>query len=142
MLKIEITSTVRRPIHRSALLRAAAAALRGAAGQVSVAVLGDRRMARLHAQSLGIDAPTDVLSFDHGDTPEGRLLEIIVCAPQAGRAAMREGVPYRQELARYVVHGCLHLNGYDDDCERARKRLWRRQEAILRELYRDRYKAQ
>jgi probable rRNA maturation factor len=134
MIQIDVTATVRAPVPRALLARAAASALRGRA-TLSIAVVGDARMRRLNREALGHDYVTDVLSFDHGSTPEGRLLEVLVCAPHAARQARSLGIPYEQELARYVIHGCLHLAGYDDRTDALCNTMWKRQERLVRGLF-------
>src|SRR5690606_14533133 len=111
MIHVDVTSSVRTRV--DSRLRAAAArlVLRGRA-LVSIAVVGEARMRRLNREMLGHDYVTDVLSFDHGESPEGRVIEIVVCAPFARRQARKHGLPERQELARYVVHGALHTAGH------------------------------
>lgn len=119
------------------LARAAQAALQGRLKRASVSVLlvGATRMLTLNRDALGHDYVTDVLSFDHGQTPEGHLIEIVVCPDFARQQARLHGIAFEQELARYVVHGCLHCAGFDDRTEQQRKRLWQAQESVLRKLF-------
>jgi len=79
---------------------------------------------------------TDVIAFAF--TPvraRGPLVGDIYIAPDVARAqARRLGVPVREELARLVVHGTLHVTGHDHPAgaARTRSRMWRRQEALLK----------
>jgi probable rRNA maturation factor len=86
--------------------------------EVHLAVVGDRAMRALHRRYRGSAAATDVLAFDlEGPGPEGpgRLLgEVVVSADAARRQARRRGVPQALELDLLVVHGILHLAGWDD----------------------------
>lgn len=143
MIEVQVSSTLRRAIDKGLLDRAARAALSGQVrdAEVSVAVVGDKRMRRLNRESLGHDYVTDVLSYDHGNTPEGRLLEVIICASHAGRQANQYGVPFNQELARYVIHGLLHTIGYNDGTEDERHAMWAEQERIMRKLFGPSYRA-
>lgn len=92
----------------------------GAAGTLSLAVVGDAAIRGLHREFLGIDTPTDVLSFPlagpvgEAALPAPLLGEVILSAETAAREAGRRGLPPERELALYAVHGCLHLVGYDD----------------------------
>lgn len=137
MIVVDVTSTLSAPIDRKLLQRAAAAALSGRikSAIVSVAVIGDRRMRGLNRDALGHDYVTDVISFDHGESPEGRVIELFVCAPFAERTARKHGVPPTQELARYVVHGCLHSAGFDDVAPKQQAAMWEAQEAVMRKLF-------
>jgi probable rRNA maturation factor len=84
------------------------------AGEVSVAVVDDDEMQRLNRQFLQHDYPTDVLSFVldwNGKRLDG---EIIVSADTALARCAEFGHTALQELTLYVVHGALHLAGYDD----------------------------
>lgn len=76
--------------------------------RVSILFTDDARIAGLHGQFLGDPTPTDVMSFDlDGDA------ELVVSVETAAREAGR-AVPVHHEVALYVVHGLLHLNGFDD----------------------------
>ncbi|MBZ0135465.1 MAG: rRNA maturation RNase YbeY [Planctomycetes bacterium] len=141
MIPVDVSVLVRRfTINREVLVKAARMALGGGGASVSIAVVGDRRMRRLNRDALKHDFVTDVLSFDHGDSPEGRMFEVVVCAPFADRQARNHGVPFAQELARYVVHGCLHCSGHDDRTAVQRDAMWTAQERILRKLFAGNYR--
>ena len=136
MIEVGVTSTVKTRLDRKLLEKAAALALQTlGSAQASIAVIGDRRMRGLNRDALGHDYVTDVLSFDHGDSPEGRIVEIIVCAPHAQRQAHKRKLPVKQELARYVIHGALHCAGYDDHTEDQRAEMWTQQEKLMRKLF-------
>lgn len=103
---------------------------------LSVSVVDDAQMAELHVQYLGVEGPTDVLSFplDDDDDPEGPeplLGEVVVSVDTAAREASERGISTDEELLRYVVHGTLHLLGYDDHDPADRERMWARQEALV-----------
>ena len=85
-------------------------------GEISIAIVDDRRMHELNRQYLEHDYPTDVLSFVlERDESAGSLDgEIIVSADYAAREATRFGWTADDELLLYVIHGCLHLIGHDD----------------------------
>ena len=81
---------------------------------ISIAVVDDATMHDLNRQYLQHDYPTDVLSFlleDEDDYIEG---EIIVSADYAAREAEQFGWAAQEEMLLYVIHGSLHLAGYDD----------------------------
>ena len=85
-------------------------------GEISIAIVDDARMHALNRQYLQHDYPTDVLSFVLERDEEQQSLdgEIIVSADYAAREAPRYGWTADDELLLYVIHGCLHLIGYDD----------------------------
>jgi probable rRNA maturation factor len=87
-----------------------------ASGEISLAIVGDERMQALNRQYLEHDYPTDVLSFVLEQDADKKSLdgEIIVSAEYAAREATRYGWPADDELLLYVIHGCLHLIGHDD----------------------------
>jgi probable rRNA maturation factor len=88
--------------------------------ELSVALVGDRVMRRLNRDYRGIDRTTDVLSFD-GD--EDTLGEIIICPAQVKRQTAFYSPDFETELLFILVHGLLHLAGYDDDKEEKRQRM-------------------
>ncbi len=90
---------------------------------VEVAFVDDAEIARVHGEFLGDPTPTDVISFDHG--------EILISVDTAERQAAAEGEILDRELALYLIHGILHLAGFDDREERERQRMKDEQERIL-----------
>ena len=104
--------------------------------EMSVALVGDRRMAALHEQFMGIAGPTDVLTFELDHDARGRVTagEVVVCVPHALREARRRGIRPRDEVLLYALHGMLHLCGYDDRNDRDFVKMHRREDQILRAL--------
>jgi probable rRNA maturation factor len=90
---------------------------------VFVWLISDRRMARLHRQFLGQTAPTDVLTFQHG--------EIFISVETAKRQARVLGNSLMRELELYIVHVLLHLHGFDDRTPAEAWKMRRTQEKIL-----------
>jgi probable rRNA maturation factor len=74
--------------------------------EIFVLVVSDRRIASLNRQFLNERGPTDVITFRHG--------EVFISAETAARHARRFGNSLARELSLYVVHGLLHLHGFDD----------------------------
>jgi len=73
---------------------------------VTMVIVSDRRIAEIHAQFMGDPAPTDVITFQHG--------EIVISAETARREARLRGLPLPREIALYAIHGLLHLAGWSD----------------------------
>ena len=111
------------------LLDAQAARFRGGCpkGELSVAFLTDRSLALLHGRYLDDASRTDVITFG-GEGPHGTAGEICVSADAARRCVGRGSRALSRELTLYVVHGWLHLAGYDD-LRPGAKRAMRRAEA-------------
>ena len=110
--------------------------LRPALREFSLALVGNARMAELHEQFMNVPGPTDVLTFELDHDARGRVTagEVVVCVPYALREAARRGVPPRDELLLYAVHGMLHLCGYDDLTDRDFAKMHKREDEILNEL--------
>ena len=120
------------------VLSAVAAALRHGRRpglRVEVVFVSDRALARLHARHLDDPRPTDVLAFELGSQGGGAEAELYVSVERARAEARARGLPPDQELALYVVHGCLHLCGFDDHAPRARRRMRRAEGRVLAELF-------
>jgi len=112
--------------------RRALVALGRADREIHVTVVDDRRIRALNTRYLGIRRATDVLAFDLAGPGPGRLWgEVIVSAETAARQARRLGVPLAAELDLLVVHGLLHLAGYDDHEPRRARRMHTRAREIL-----------
>ncbi|MCC6575583.1 MAG: rRNA maturation RNase YbeY [Planctomycetes bacterium] len=135
-LVIEIANKCRARADAALIKRAAAAALGSGDIELSIALIGPGAMRAFNKRVLGHDYTTDVISFDHGEGPRGeRLLELVICPSYARMQAAALKIPATQELARYVVHGCLHLSGYDDTSEAKAASMWLLQEKMMRKLF-------
>ncbi|HVX89469.1 MAG TPA: rRNA maturation RNase YbeY [Gemmatimonadales bacterium] len=127
-----------KPLADRVVRRIVAAVLAGERrrADVSVTFLGPARMRTLNREHLGHDRPTDVISFAL-PAPDGGLMgDVYVCRAEAARQAKALGVPLREELVRLVVHGTLHVLGYDhpEGEGRTTSAMWRRQERYVRRL--------
>ena len=102
---------------------------------MSVTFLTASRMRTLNRRSLGHDRATDVIAFrlPHDDVVMG---DIYICPFVAQAAARRLKISRREELIRLVVHGTLHVLGFDHPAgaERVSSPMWRRQERYVRRL--------
>ena len=94
--------------------------------EVFIWLISDRRMAFLHRQFLGKAGPTDVLTFQHG--------EIFISVETARRHARAFGNSLMRELKLYVVHGLLHLHGFEDRTPGGGRKMQRMQQRVLRKL--------
>ena len=97
---------------------------------VFVWLISDRRMTSLHRRFMHQTGPTDVLTFRHG--------EIFISVETAKRHARAFGTLLASELRLYIVHGLLHLHGFDDRMQPGAREMERTQEKILRDCSRDR----
>lgn len=116
-----------------ALVAEALDAERAPAGEMSVAFVGDRTMRRINRDYRDLDETTDVLSFSYLDEPHaGGVLGEIFVSPAVARSQAREtGCPVEEEVARLVIHGLLHVLGYDHDTATTRRRMLARQERYV-----------
>jgi len=120
--------------------------LEGRCGSSTLGLLitDDNSIRRLNLQYRGEDSTTDVLAFPMADESDGfvsppsappHLGEIVVSYPRAVAQAAEYGHSEEQELDRLVIHGVLHLLGYDDHSRRDRDAMWGRQEAAVRAFH-------
>lgn len=107
--------------------------------ELTIVITDDDALQELNRRFLGIDAPTDVLAFPN-DT-RGPFVEVpgypyylgdvVISLPRAEAQALEAGHTTDAELQLLVVHGVLHLLGYDDAEEEPRAKMWEAQAAIL-----------
>ncbi len=119
--------------------------------EVTLVITDDEQIRALNRDYRQTDSATDVLSFAWGEDrqdeegeeispfilPEGLpryLGDIIVSYPTALAQAAEQGHRVEQELALLIIHGCLHLLGYDHATEEDQERMWAQQDAILRSV--------
>ena len=150
---MRVSSRVRSPLagdDAARLTRAVLRAERVAHAVLSITFVGRHRIRTLNRRHLGHDRETDVIAFamtgrtdarTRGRTGarKGRDLvvgDVYVCAPVAAAQACRLEVPVRDELRRLVVHGVLHVLGYDHPSGpgRTSSPMWRRQERLVARL--------
>ncbi len=93
---------------------------------ILVAVVSDRTIATVHQRFMAVSGPTDVITFQHG--------EIVISAETALRQARQYRSSLMQELQLYIIHGLLHLRGYDDKTSAGSREMERLQRSILRRL--------
>ncbi|MEO5716974.1 MAG: rRNA maturation RNase YbeY [Chthoniobacterales bacterium] len=94
--------------------------------QIDVVIISDRKMSELHRRFMQIEGPTDVITFQHGE------IFISVETAQSQAKAQRTSLLY--ELRLYLVHGLLHLQGFDDRAEKDRREMTALQERIVASL--------
>lgn len=112
--------------------------------EVDISLVDNEQIQQLNATYRQIDRPTDVLSFalnDQGADEEDWMLEleevskflgdIIISIPKAKEQAKEYNHSFERELGFLVVHGFLHLNGYDHETEKERQEMFAIQEEIL-----------
>ena len=97
---------------------------------VSLLLTDDREIGAIHAAHLGDPSPTDVISFDD----DGDGAEIVVSVQTAHRIARARGHAGRAEVALYIVHGLLHVLGWNDTNRRERVRMRRAERECLARL--------
>lgn len=107
--------------------------------ELSVLFTGDRAMRALNNRYRGVDRVTDVLSFSfregaHPAVQPQHLGDIVIAVPEAVRQARRAGHSAQREIELLLVHGLLHLTGYDHDKGPSETDRMRRKERTLRQI--------
>jgi probable rRNA maturation factor len=114
---------------------ACASALRPTNPRICIRVVGSAESRRLNRSFRGKDAPTNVLSFPASTlerSSDGALGDLAICAPVVAREAREQGKPLAAHWAHMVVHGVLHLVGYDHQHDLEARRMERVEVEILR----------
>ena len=117
---------------------AAALGRRAAGAELAVRIVGAAESRRLNAHFRGRDNPTNVLSFPPGEAAAGVLPrplgDLVLCAPLVRAEARGQRKSVRAHWAHLIVHGALHLIGYDHEAPREARRMERREITVLRRL--------
>lgn len=112
-------------------------------GSVAVTITDNQTVAHLNAEYRGVDAPTDVLSFENVpdfDFPSldpamtNFLGDIVIAFPVAQAQAEARGHSPQEELILLTVHGMLHLFGFDHDTDTRRSKMWMAQHEVMSRL--------
>ncbi len=103
------------------------------AASCDVIFVDDETLQEMHARYLNAPTPTDVITFDLGDeVVEG---EIYISYQRAGEQAKQYGVTLQQEILRLVIHGLLHLKGYDDIEETDRRKMKQLENKLVEDVF-------
>jgi probable rRNA maturation factor len=137
---IHIETALDLPFNLDLIEQAARAALdhQSADGDLTLVLTDDEQLHQLNRDYLGVDAPTDVLSFPASETdPEtGRryLGDILLSVSRAESQARAANHPLEDEARLLVVHGVLHLLGHDHAEAEEKSKMWKAQAEVLKSL--------
>ena len=94
---------------------------------------------KLNETWLRHEGPTDVITFDYNDPRQPEVLsgDMLICVSEAVRQAKEFGTSWQSEVIRYVVHGLLHLSGFDDRSARERRRMKKQEDRIMEALVKE-----
>jgi len=140
VINIEVNPALTMNLTSDVLDRAAQAALvhQSTDGDLTIVLTNDAQLRELNRDYLGIDAPTDVLSFPASETdPETArryLGDILISVPRAADQAEKAGHELGAEVQLLVVHGTLHLLGHDHAEEEEKARMWKAQAEVLERI--------
>jgi probable rRNA maturation factor len=104
--------------------------------EIGISIIGEKAMTRMNEGYLWHKGSTDVITFDYKDRsrPDCLTGEIFVCLDEALIQARRFRVTWQNELVRYIVHGILHLCGYDDKTAAVRRKMKREENRLMLRL--------
>jgi len=95
----------------------------GRLAEISILLISDRRMSSLHSRFLNKTGSTDVITFDHG--------EIFISVETARKHARQFRTSTLREIQLYIIHGLLHLNGFEDRSKTGAQKMEEAQQKIL-----------
>lgn len=142
MITLQVKRNVKLPTDRALLIKAAQLTLRltdtSQESDLGIILGNDAFIQSLNAKYRHVDTPTDVLSFSAGevdpDTKDIYLGDVVISLPRATEQALLGGHPVAEELQLLVVHGTLHLLGYDHSDTIDRQKMQAQQDLTLGEL--------
>ncbi|HET9373416.1 MAG TPA: rRNA maturation RNase YbeY [Chthoniobacterales bacterium] len=94
--------------------------------EIIAVLVSDRRISQIHLRFMQVAGPTDVITFQHG--------EILISVETAHRQATQFGTALLDELCLYLLHGLLHLAGYDDVTDSGSREMDRLQQELMRAI--------
>ncbi len=143
MINIQIDTPYQTQVSPNLIEKAAQTALRHqnapTQAELTIVITDNQQLQELNLQYLGIDAPTDVLSFPSEDeidpeTGNPYLGDILISLPRASEQAAESNTTLEDEIQLLVVHGVLHLLGHDHAEPADKEAMWAAQTAILLQL--------
>lgn len=106
-------------------------------GVLSVILVDNPRMQELNRRFLRKNKPTDVLAFSLDDDVGDAWGEVYISEDQARLQSRLYGVSFREEVARLIIHGILHLMGYRDNDDPSRRRMTEKENDYLEQIFSD-----
>ncbi|NQT33440.1 MAG: rRNA maturation RNase YbeY [Candidatus Omnitrophica bacterium] len=110
--------------------------------ELNIAFLSNQKIRVLNRKYLKIDAATDVIAFPGGDPAEKKnavfLGDIAISSDKAAQNAKIYGQFFKDEITLYVIHGILHLAGYEDTTKASREKMRRKEDVLFQEIKRSR----
>jgi probable rRNA maturation factor len=143
MINIESETTFQNELIERAVNATLANQSESLDSELTIVLTNDIQIQELNRDYLGIDAPTDVLSFPSSETdgseidPETGATyigDIIISMPYAAKSAEQAGHPIESEVQLLVVHGVLHLLGHDHAEPKEKAKMWKAQAEVLESL--------
>jgi len=138
MISISTANPYEQPLDFAGLKDAARAVLAGekvTAAKIVLAFINNEHMQRLNKQFLEHDEPTDVMTFPYSKHTSAKLEgEVVMSYEIAAEYAADRGHEMKYELLLYVIHGCLHLCGYDDRNDKQSKQMRKKEREYLKKL--------
>lgn len=140
MISVEYFASASSPLTKKqiqAIAECAARREKKIRGAIEVSMVSESKIKKINKEYRGKDAVTDVLSFswvEGGKIPGELLGEMYICYPQIKRQAKELFIPHKEEFARMLVHGLLHIVGYDHVREVDSKKMFKLQEQIVEEV--------
>ena len=105
------------------------------AAELGIHLVSAKEMAKVHEQFMSIAGSTDVITFDHGSEPPAAIHgEIFISVEDAITQGREFKTKWQTEVARYIAHGILHLLAYDDLQAKARAKMKREENRLIRRL--------
>lgn len=102
--------------------------------EISIVLVDDAEMQRMHADFMAIDEPTDVMTFPSEQDDGGPAGDIVISVERAAEQGGEHGLTAEEEVIFLAVHGVLHLTGWDDHTEQERAAMLARQREIINAL--------
>ncbi len=106
--------------------------------ELSILITGDAQIRELNRQYLKRDNPTNVLAFpaagESGGIETGMLGDIVISVDTANREAFKMGIPYHERICQLLIHGLLHLLGYDHEKSKRDEKIMQKEEQRLLSL--------
>ena len=131
---VQIISTEPCVPAESEILHWAGSALDGTEEEVTIRITDEDEMRSVNSKWRNIDRPTNVLSFPLHDAGSPLLGDLVICAPVLRQEAVQQGKSLNAHWAHMIIHGILHLMGYDHSHQMEARSMEAKETALLQDL--------
>jgi len=132
MISITTVDMPLKKTHHAMVKKCVNAVIQNIKKEITIATCSDKYILEMNKQSLNHDYYTDIITYHYENTAEKIEAELLISLERIEENANTNNVPFENELARIIIHGCLHLIGFDDKTTKLKTEMTQQEDKYLK----------